>query len=89
MKKPELILAVVAVMVITGLIKTILIRELFSKDKTSQVDLYSSWNNSADLYIEYTPDSLYKIEYDTIVRVLDMRSGKTINEFHVYQSTFP
>ena len=42
-----------------------------------------------DLYIDYTRDSLYKIEYDTIVRVSDTRSGKTINEFYVSLSTCP
>ena len=89
MKKPGLLLAIAAVVVITGLIETIRIRELFTKDKTSQVDLYSSWKNSIDLYIEYTRDSLYKIEYDTIVRVSDTRSCKTVNEFYVSLSTFP
>ena len=89
MKKPGLLLAIVAVVVITGLIITILIRELFSNDKTLQMDLYSKCQDSMDLYIDYTRDSLYKIEYDTIVRVLDTRSGKTINVFHVSLSTYP
>jgi hypothetical protein len=89
MKKPGYIIVAMAVMIITGLlIITTLLRGLFSKDKTSQVDLYAKWQNTADLYIGYTLDSLYKIEYDTIVRVSDTRSGKTINEFHVYLSTF-
>lgn len=76
-------------MVIAGLIITILRRELFSEDKTSRIDLYSKYQDPMDLYIDYTRDSLYKIEYDTIVRVSDTRSGKTINEFHVSLSTYP
>jgi hypothetical protein len=89
MKKPGLLLVIAAVVVVAGLIITILIRDLFSNDKISQIDLYSKDHDSMDLYIDYTPDSLYKIEYDTIVRVSDTRSGKTVNEFHVSLSTFP
>jgi hypothetical protein len=79
----------VSVVVITGLITIILIRELFSNDNPSPVDLNSSRKNSVDLYTGFTPDSLYKIEYDTIVRVSNTRSGKTINEFYVSLSSFP
>ncbi len=89
MKKPGPILAIVSVVVITGLIIIFVKCELFSNDKTSQRNLYSKNHDSMDLYIDYTPDSLYKIEYDTIVRVSDTRSGKTIIEFHVSPSTYP
>ena len=89
MKKPGPILAVVSVVVITGLIIIFVKCELFSYDNTSQRNLYSKNHDSMDLHIDYTPDSLYKIEYDTIVRVSDTRSGNTINEFHVSLSTYP
>ena len=89
MKKPGLLLAVLSVVVITVLIIIFIIKEIFSKDKTSQLDFYSNWKNSANLYTEFTRDTLYKIEYDTIVRVSDTKSGKTINEFYVSLSTWP
>ena len=89
MKKTKLFIATILVIIIAGLLITVLKGELFSKDKKSQADLYSEWGNSQDLYIGFTPDSLYRIEYDTIVRVIDKRTVKTINEFHVSLSTYP
>jgi len=88
MKKQGLLLAVLSVVVIIVLI--IIVKcELFSNDKKLQIGFYSKDKDSTDLYIDYTLDSLYKIEYDTIVRVSDTRSGKTINEFYVSLSTYP
>ncbi|HBC80351.1 MAG TPA: hypothetical protein DEO60_13150 [Bacteroidales bacterium] len=89
MKKTRLFIATILVIIIAGFLITILKRELFSKDKTSQADLYSDWGNSQELYFGFTPDSLYRIEYDTIVRIIDKRTAKTINEFHVSLSTYP
>jgi len=89
MKKTRLFIATILVIVIAGFLITILKIKLYPKDKTSQADLYSEWGNSQELYIGFTPDSLYRIEYDTIVRVIDKRTVKTINEFHVSLSTYP
>jgi hypothetical protein len=89
MRKPGLCIAVIFLIVLAGLLVTILLRELLSKDKTSRVDFCSEWGNSAELYIGFTPDSLYRIEFDTIVSVIDTRSGRTINVFHVFCTTYP
>ena len=89
MKKTRLFIATILVIVIAGFLITILKIKLYPKDKTSQADLYSEWVNLQELYIGFTPDSLYRIEYDTIVRVIDKRTVKTINEFHVSLSTYP
>ncbi len=89
MKKTGLCLSVISIVVLAGFLVTFLLGELFSKDKTSRVILCSEWGNSPELYIGFTPDSLYRIEYDTIVSVIDTRSGKTINVFHVYCNACP
>jgi hypothetical protein len=89
MKKKGLLLAVLTVVAVTLLIEFIVKCELCSYGSTSQIDRYSKNQDSMDLYIDYTPDSLYKIEYDTIVRVSYKKSGKIINEFNVSQSNYP
>lgn len=40
-------------------------------------------------YVEFTPDSLYKIEYDSVVRVRDATSGKLVREFAVWVNRYP
>jgi len=88
MKKQGLLLAVLSVVVIIVLI--IIVKcELFSNDIKLQIGFYSKDKDSTDLCIDYTHDSLYKIEYDTIVRVSDTKLGETINEFYVSLSTWP
>jgi hypothetical protein len=45
--------------------------------------------DSGYCYVEFTPDSLYRIEYDSVVRVIDARSGKQIREFEVWVNRYP
>jgi len=89
MKKTHIIIGTISLLILAGFLTTILKRELLSKDKTPQAYLYFHGQNHEDYYTVYTPDSLYYIEYDTIVRVIDSKTGIIKNEFNVYLSTWP
>lgn len=89
MKKVHIIIASVSIIIIAAFLIITLRRELFSKEKAFLTGLYPECGNSPELYIGFTPDSLYRIIYDSVVRVIDTKTGKTVNRFYVYISTYP
>jgi hypothetical protein len=77
----------IVILVLFSLIIFLKIARLPSKTSEEGSDWIDQ--DTANSYSEYTGDSLYKIEYDSIVRVKDARSGKLINEFQVYVNRYP
>jgi hypothetical protein len=59
------------------------------KSKISEEISETVYSDQDESYVEFTGDSIYKIKYDTIVRVWDNRSGEKISQFNVYVSGCP
>lgn len=57
-------------------------------EKSQKLKSENRLHLSDNLITTFTSDSLFRIECDTIARVIDNRSGKTVNEFPVYSSWF-
>lgn len=75
---------------IAAIIMLVLIMQRYAdKNKLSEEDSETFYSDQDESYVEFTRDSIYKIEYDTNVRVWDTRSGEKISEFNVHVSGCP
>ncbi len=75
--------------VLSGIIIFWYVHKSVEKNYTSDENYYIDslfWDGP---YTIYSRDSIYKVVYDSIVRVWDISSGEKINEFNVSVSGYP
>jgi WD40 repeat protein len=75
--------------VLSGIVFLLYIQKFVAKNYPSEkkYDVDSSFRD--DPYTIYSGDSIYKVVYDTIVRVWNTSSGEKLNEFSVSVSGYP